>query len=103
MIPGVYLGSVQRMILIEKSKTKSEREIFNWVYPATKEGALPDELTAALKKNKKLESYFHAFAFSHKKEYIEWIVTAKREDTKTKRIKVIIERLAKRWKNPANR
>ena len=87
----------------KEAKPKTEREIFNWVNPATKEVRLPDELAAALKKNKKLEAYFHALAFSHKKEYIEWIVTAKRHETKTERIKGTIERLDKGWKNPANR
>lgn len=87
----------------KEAKPKVEREIFNWVNPATKEVTLPDELIAALKKNKKLEAYFHTLAFSHKKEYIEWIINAKREETKTERIKGTIERLAKGLKNPANR
>lgn len=85
------------------AKPKVEREIFNWVNPITKEIKLPDDLTSALKKNKKLADYFHSLAFSHKKEYIEWIVTAKREETRTKRIIGTLERLNKRWKNPANR
>ncbi len=85
-----------------EAKPKVEREIFNWVNPQTKEVRLPDELTTALKKNKKLELYFHALAFSHKKEYIEWIVTAKREETKAERVKGTIERLTKGWKNPRN-
>lgn len=86
----------------KEAKPNVEREIFNWVNPQTKEVRLPDELTAALKKNKKLEVYFHALAFSHKKEYIEWIVTAKREETKAERVKGTIERLTKGWKNPRN-
>ena len=86
----------------KEAKPKVEREIFNWVNPATKEVRLPDELTAAFKKDKKLETYFHALAFSHKKEYIEWIVTAKREETKAERVKGTMERLAKGWKNPQN-
>ncbi len=87
----------------KEGRPNVEREIFNWINPATKEVTLPDELTAALKKNKKLEAYFHTLAFSHKKEYIEWIVTAKREETKAERVKGTIERLTKGWKNPANR
>ena len=86
----------------KEAKPKVEREIFKWVNPATKEVRLPDELTAAFKKDKKLETYFHALAFSHKKEYIEWIVTAKREETKAERVKGTMERLAKGWKNPQN-
>ncbi len=86
----------------KEAKPTVQREIFNWVNPQTKEVRLPDELTAALKKNKKLEVYFQALAFSHKKEYIEWIVTAKREETKAERVKGTIERLTKGWKNPRN-
>jgi len=86
----------------KEAKPAAQREIFNWVNPATKEVRLPDDLAAALKKNKKLSDYFHALAFSHKKEYIEWIVTAKRAETRTERIKGTIERLEKKWKNPRN-
>ena len=87
----------------KEAKPKVEREIFNWVNPQTKEVRLPDDLVAALKKNKSIGEYFHSLAFSHKKEYIEWIVTAKREETRNERIKGTIERLEKKWKNPANR
>lgn len=87
----------------KKEAQPKEREIFKWVNPKTKEVRLPDELTVALKKNKKIEAYFNALAFTHKKEYIEWIVTAKKEETKAQRIKGTIERLGKQWKNPTNR
>jgi hypothetical protein len=87
----------------KEAKPKAEREIFNWVNPQTKEIKLPDDLTAAFKKNKKEGVAFAALSFTNKKEYIEWIVTAKREETKAERIKGTIEKLAKGWKNPANR
>ena len=86
----------------KESKPKAEREIFNWVNPQTKELRLPDELAAALKKNKKEAAYFETLSFTNKKEYIEWIVTAKREETKAERISGTIERLGKQWKNPRN-
>ncbi|RYF90014.1 MAG: antitermination protein NusB, partial [Chitinophagaceae bacterium] len=47
-------------------------------------------------------SFFDSLSFTNKKEYIEWIVTAKREETRTERIAGTIERLAKKWKNPRN-
>jgi Bacteriocin-protection, YdeI or OmpD-Associated len=79
------------------------REIFNWVNPQTKEVRLPDDLATELTKNKKEAAYFDSLSFTNKKEYIEWIVTAKREETRVERIKATIERLGKKWKNPANR
>ena len=84
------------------AKPKEEREIFKWINPETKEVRLPDDLVAALKKNKKEGDIFHSLAYSHRKEYVEWIVTAKREETRQARIKGTIERLQKGWKNPAN-
>jgi Bacteriocin-protection, YdeI or OmpD-Associated len=86
----------------KEAKPKVEREIFNWVNPTTKEVKLPDELAASLKKNKKEAAFFDTLSFTNKKEYIEWIVTAKREETKNERIKGTMERLGKQWKNPAN-
>lgn len=85
------------------AQPKPEREIFKWVNPKTKEIKLPADLAAALKKNKKEAAFFETLSFTNKKEYIEWIVTAKREETRTERVKGTIERLGKQWKNPANR
>ncbi len=87
----------------KEAKPKAAREIFNWVDPKTKEVKLPDELASVLKKNKKEAAFFDTLSFTNKKEYIEWIVTAKREETRTERINGTVERLAKQWKNPANR
>jgi Bacteriocin-protection, YdeI or OmpD-Associated len=87
----------------KEAKPTAPREIYNWVNPQTKEVKLPDDLATALKKNKKQSDFFNTLSFTNKKEYIEWIVTAKREETRAERIKGTIERLGKQWKNPANR
>ena len=79
----------------KKEAKPKVREIFNWVDPTSKEVKLPDDLTAAFKKNKKEAVLFDSLSFSHKKEYIGWIVTAKREETRNNRIKGTIERLGK--------
>lgn len=81
---------------------QKEREIFNWVDPATKTVTLPDDLAKALKKSRDAATHFNSLSFSNKKEYIEWIVTAKREETRNERVAGTIERLAKGWKNPRN-
>ena len=87
----------------KEAKPKEEREVFKYVNPKTKEVTLPDDLEAILKKNKKEAGLFEALSFTNKKEYIEWVVTAKREETRNERLKGTIERLGKGWKNPANR
>jgi hypothetical protein len=87
----------------KEAKPKEEREVFKYVDPKTKEVRLPDDMANILKKNKKEGSLFDSLSFSNKKEYIEWVVTAKREETRNERLKGTIERLGKGWKNPANR
>ncbi len=87
----------------KKAAKKPEvREIFNWVNPKTKEVKLPGDLAAALKKCKKESQFFQSLSFTNKKEFIEWIVTAKREETRKERVDGTIERLGKQWKNPRN-
>jgi uncharacterized protein YdeI (YjbR/CyaY-like superfamily) len=69
---------------------------------AVKEIAAPADLLAALKKNKKALAVFEKFPPSHKKEYIQWIEEAKREETRKKRIDQAVEWLAegkqRNWK-----
>jgi len=78
------------------------REISDYTDAKTKTIRLPEDLAAALKKNKKQEAFFNTLSFTNRKEYVEWIVTAKREETRMQRVKDSIERLAREWKNPRN-
>jgi len=86
----------------KKESKPKQRAIFEYIDPAKKIIRLPDEFASILKKNKKAETFFNSLSFTNKKEYVEWIVTAKREETKNERIKGSIERLNKEWKNPRN-
>ena len=86
----------------KKEAEPRERPIFNYVDAKTKTVKLPDDFAFALKKNKKQEAFFDTLSFTNKKEYIEWIVTAKREETRKERVDGTIERLGKSWKNPRN-
>ncbi len=52
----------------------------------------PEDVVKQFKKAKVL-SYFDSLAFSHRKEYIQWIESAKKEETRTKRIEQAIEKL----------
>ena len=67
-----------------------------------KELVIPDFFTAALKKNKKAQSAFEAFSYSHKKEYVEWLTDAKTEETRNRRLETALEWLAegksRNWK-----
>ncbi len=67
-----------------------------------KELVVPDDLIGALKQNKRAETTFDKFGYSHKKEYIEWITEAKTEATRNKRLATTVEWLSegkgRNWK-----
>ena len=51
---------------------------------------IPSSLMLALKANKKALETFEQFSYSHKKEYVEWITEAKRDETRDKRLATAI-------------
>lgn len=69
---------------------------------AAKAPTTPADLKAALAKNKKALAAFEAFSPSHKKEYVEWISGAKREETRATRIEKCVAQCAEKkslnWK-----
>jgi len=62
----------------------------------------PEYFVKALKTNKSAQTTFDAFSYSAKKEYVTWIVEAKTEDTRNKRIEQALEWMAegkqRNWK-----
>ncbi len=59
----------------------------------------PAELQKLLEKNKTAAAFFDSLAFTHKREYVEWIVSAKKEETKTRRLETTMEKLIAQKKN----
>ena len=63
---------------------------------------VPSYFMAAVRKNKKALAAFNAFPPSHKREYVEWIVDAKQEETRNRRLQTAIawmaEGKARNWK-----
>ena len=63
---------------------------------------VPDYFAAALKKNARARKTFEAFSPSHRREYLEWITEAKREETRHERmatsLKWLADGKARNWK-----
>jgi len=57
---------------------------------------------APTKDNKKAKTVFDNFSYSQKKEYVEWIIEAKTEPTRNKRLATTVEWLSegkrRNWK-----
>jgi|ERR1043165_2748694 hypothetical protein len=69
----------------------------------TKTVIVPDDLKKAFEKSKKAQSFFESLSFTGRKEYVMWIVGAKREETRIERVKNTIVKLLAGKKNPTEK
>jgi len=74
-----------------RTKTRSKKEL-----------PPPDCFVAALKRNPRAQETFQKFSPSHKREYIEWLTEARKEETRQRRLRTTIEWLTegrpRNWK-----
>lgn len=56
-----------------------------------------------LKKNKKAADFYNALSFTNKKEYVSWITSAKKEETRQNRLAATMEKLYAGKKNPSEK
>lgn len=61
---------------------------------AKREIVVPNYFATALKKNKAALVNFEKFSYSHKKEYVEWLTGAKREETRERRLATAVAWIA---------
>jgi uncharacterized protein YdeI (YjbR/CyaY-like superfamily) len=95
----VLTGYIKKAMQLNEAGVKSPAR----AKPVAKKAvAVPDDLARALKKNTKARATFEGFSPSQRREYIEWIVEAKREETRQRRLETAIEWLAegkqRNWK-----
>lgn len=86
----------------KKAANDEQREVLKYADSASKTIRLPEDLTAAFSQNPRSAAAFEALPFSHKREYLEWIVTAKKPETRAVRIAGTVEKVIAGWKNPRN-
>ena len=69
---------------------------------ARPELTIPEYFRTALRKNKKATATFAGFSYTNKKEYVDWLTEAKREQTRSQRLQTAIAWLAegkvRNWK-----
>lgn len=68
---------------------------------ATRKVEIPNDVKSELNKNKPEKEYFNSLAFTHQKEYIKWIIEAKRTETRLTRIAKMLLMLKEKKKNPS--
>lgn len=95
-----FVACVRKAAQLNRAGVKRPREV------AAKEVRapliVPDYFKFALRKNKKAAATFDEFSYSNRKEYLEWITDAKREETRAQRIQTAIAWMAegkpRNWK-----
>lgn len=94
----ILTGYIRQAVALNEAGVKAPRP----KPKAIKDIATPEYFLAALKKNKKSLTAFGNFSPACRREYIQWIVEAKREETRNSRIKTAIEWIAggrsRNWK-----
>jgi hypothetical protein len=63
----------------------------------------PKDLQKLLAKNAKARSAFDALSFTNRKEYVVWILDAKKPETRAARVTKTVELLSKGKKNPSDK
>jgi len=61
---------------------------------------VPDDFMELMKNEAEMLEFFSKLSFTHRKEYVRWIVEAKKEETRKKRLVKAIEMLRDKTKTP---
>lgn len=59
---------------------------------------LPFELQQQFSKNQEAAVFFESLSFTNKREYVEWIASAKKEETKSRRLETTVHKLTAKKK-----
>jgi hypothetical protein len=77
-------------VLVELQKDTEERIV-----------DVPEDLQLALARSKKARDFFEALSYTNRKEYAVWISSAKRAETREKRLAESIKKMLAGKKNPS--
>jgi len=67
---------------------------------APREVEVPEALASALARDPDAKSAFEALAFTHRKEYAQWIAEAKKDETRARRVARAVEMVRAGAKHP---
>jgi uncharacterized protein YdeI (YjbR/CyaY-like superfamily) len=95
----VLAGWIKKAVALNHDGVSVPRSAAKKKRPALE---MPEEFDTALRRNKKAHAAFEAFSPSHRRDYVEWITEAKRDETRSRRIAQAVEWLAegkpRNWK-----
>jgi uncharacterized protein YdeI (YjbR/CyaY-like superfamily) len=63
----------------------------------------PKDLAAVLSKHPEAKAFFDRLSFTNKREYVMWIIEAKKVETRAKHVTSALEKIVSSKKNPSER
>ncbi len=108
LVPLDHAWNAMRFIkheTVKKEIKTTPKEILVGIDSADfeREVSTPSDLEHLFTKHRGAKEVFDKLAFSHKKEYVEWITCAKKEETRLARLEKTIEKLTSGKKNPSEK
>ena len=64
---------------------------------------LPEDLDLVIKSRKKAKDFFDSLSFTNRKEYAVWIISARKEETRKKRLAQVLPKLLQGKRNPSEK
>lgn len=101
----IALDNVWSAGRFKKPETIEKNDHFSSTNPApgidykNRKVVVPEELQRLFNHNIKAAQFFESLAFTNRKEYVTWISSAKKEDTRQKRLAATMEKLTAGKKN----
>lgn len=93
--------------LVKHSESRNEaikqNDYANYINPEKKTVTLPKDLADLLATKPESLQLFNKLAYSHKKEYVVWILSAKQQQTRSNRLDKTLEMLLAGKKNPTDK
>ena len=63
----------------------------------------PSDFMKGLRRNKAASHFFEKLSFTNKKEYVTWVTSAKKEETRTRRLESALDKLSAGKRNPSEK
>lgn len=95
-----YMG-LRKSLLDELGKKAGEEILVKMELDAEEKViVIPDDFHKILNKKKQVKEFFDELSYAHRKEYVEWITSAKKEEIRKTRIDEAFEKLLAKVKHP---
>ncbi len=92
---GTHVMMVTKAQLAQIGKTTGDTiHVMMELDTEERQVSVPEDFSVVLAANTAARTNFDAFSYTHRKDYVSWIESAKKPETRAKRIQEALERLA---------